>query len=152
MARDRRNRGTNQGGNGPQNARRTYRRQLDPNRRRWADALRRRREEARRSPDSAHAAVADSHGNGFPADDELDDLSARTMISDSSRQIVPCVWFDPEAFKKPFPFNQQHLASRTIEITLPLSPNHCALLSWFDCGDSYMDVDENNLDQLNRVY
>jgi len=62
----------------------------------------------------------------------------------------PCVWFDPEAFKKPFPFNQQHLASRTIEITLPLSPNHCALLSWFDCGDSYMDVDENNLDQLNR--
>ena len=62
----------------------------------------------------------------------------------------PCVWLDPEAFKKPFPFNQPVLASRTIEITLPLSPSHCALLSWFEGEDSYMDVDRQNLDQLNR--
>jgi hypothetical protein len=62
----------------------------------------------------------------------------------------PCVRFDPEAVKKAFPFNQPVLASRTIEITLPLSPNYCALLGWFEGDDSYMDIDERNLDQLNR--
>ena len=41
----------------------------------------------------------------------------------------PCVWFDPEAFKKLLPFNQPALGSRTIEVTMPLSPNHCASLS-----------------------
>lgn len=41
----------------------------------------------------------------------------------------PCVWYDREAHLRPFPLNSAGLGWPKIEITLPLSPRHLALLS-----------------------
>ncbi len=62
---------------------------------------------------------------------------------------APCVWFDPEAYKKPAFYRSPGIADRNIEITLPLSPNIMALLSWRSF-DTYINLDGKDLDNLNR--
>ncbi|MGM0652618.1 MAG: DUF4238 domain-containing protein, partial [Bacillota bacterium] len=62
---------------------------------------------------------------------------------------APCVWFDPEAYKKPAFYRLPGVADRNIEITLPLSPNIMALLSWRSC-DTYINLDGKDVDNLNR--
>jgi len=62
---------------------------------------------------------------------------------------APCVWFDSEAHRRPFPFRHPHLSSRTIEVTLPLSPKRVAVLSWAG-SDGYIDSDQRYVDELNR--
>ena len=42
----------------------------------------------------------------------------------------PCIWFDPEAGRRP-----PMLQSKTIEVTMPLSPSCLAVLSWEDFPD-----------------
>ena len=41
----------------------------------------------------------------------------------------PCVWFDPEAYKRPPFYRSVGLGWPTIEVTLPLTPRHCLLLT-----------------------
>ena len=61
----------------------------------------------------------------------------------------PCVWFDPKAFKRPFPFNQPGLGYKTVEVTLPVSPDSALLFSWSDVR-GYADVKEPmGLDEIN---
>jgi hypothetical protein len=61
----------------------------------------------------------------------------------------PCVWVDPVAATRPFPYNQPVLASPTIEITMPLSPHHSALLCWPQM-DAYVNLDAGDVDRVNR--
>jgi len=41
----------------------------------------------------------------------------------------PCVWFDPQAYKRPPMYRQPALMYESIEITLPVSPKQCILLN-----------------------
>ena len=54
----------------------------------------------------------------------------------------PCVWFDPGGRRPPM------LQSRTIEVSMPLSPNSLALLCWEDFPNyknmSLLEVDNSN--------
>jgi hypothetical protein len=61
----------------------------------------------------------------------------------------PCVWFDPEAYKRPPMFRTPGLAFPTIEVTLPASPSHLLLLSWHNLT-GYRPVRHQFLDDLNR--
>ncbi len=61
----------------------------------------------------------------------------------------PCVWFDPEGHKRPPMFRGPALAYRTIEITMPLTPNCMLLLSW-DGPSGYIDAPIELVDELNR--
>lgn len=64
----------------------------------------------------------------------------------------PCVWFDPDVRKRPFPYNAVGLSYPTVEVTLPLSPRALALLMWRPLreGHVYVDVPERIVDELNR--
>lgn len=61
----------------------------------------------------------------------------------------PCVWFDPQAYKWPRIYQAPGLASQTIEVTLPASPNRLLVLSWRDLT-GYRPVQTQVLDELNR--
>ncbi len=41
----------------------------------------------------------------------------------------PCIWVDPEASKRPFPYNHLGLAYKSLLIVLPLSPRRCLFLN-----------------------
>jgi hypothetical protein len=41
----------------------------------------------------------------------------------------PCVWFDPEGYKRPPIYRHAALCYRSIEITFPISPRQCILLN-----------------------
>jgi hypothetical protein len=61
----------------------------------------------------------------------------------------PCCWFDPEAYKRPPMYRGPGLGMRTIEVTMPLSPNQCLLLNWQGLS-GYMPLAEPFVDELNR--
>ncbi len=61
----------------------------------------------------------------------------------------PCVWFDPEAYKRPPMFRTPGLGFPTIEITLPASPSQILLLSWHNLT-GYGPIPDDVLDDLNR--
>ena len=61
----------------------------------------------------------------------------------------PVTWFDPEAYKLPPLYRSPGLASRTIEVTMPLSPRQCLVFSWHDSA-GYADAPELALNELNR--
>lgn len=61
----------------------------------------------------------------------------------------PCVWFDPESYKRPPLYRGPALMYKTIEITLPLSPSHCLFLNRQGI-EGYIDVDQGIVDELNR--
>ena len=63
---------------------------------------------------------------------------------------APCVWFDSEAYKRPFPYNGPGLAFDTIEITMPVSPQQMALLSWRQLQSYIRLTDGELVDELNR--
>lgn len=62
---------------------------------------------------------------------------------------APCVWFDPEAYKRPAMYRSPGLIYPSIEITLPISPNQLALLTWSKLN-TYIDVPDRTVDELNR--
>ena len=62
---------------------------------------------------------------------------------------APCVWFDPEARSRPFPYNAPGLAWPTIEVTLPISPAQLLLLNRAGLN-GYYRVPDTILDELNR--
>jgi hypothetical protein len=69
------------------------------------------------------------------------DAAAGFITSD-----YPCVWFDPEAYRRPPFYQRPALIYRSIEITLPVSPRQMILLNRQGLS-GYMDttiVDEYN--------
>jgi len=63
----------------------------------------------------------------------------------------PCVWFDPEAYKRPPFYQTVGLVYETVEVTLPISPKQCILLSWNEKYKGYIEINhEQIIDELNR--
>jgi len=61
----------------------------------------------------------------------------------------PCVWYDPEAYKRhPF-YRSPAIGYKTIEITLPLSPSHCLFINRQGYA-GFIDVNSRVVDDLNR--
>lgn len=63
---------------------------------------------------------------------------------------TPCTWFDPEAHKLPPFYRSPGLAVRSIEVTLPISPRQCLLISHNPDFTGYIDVEPHVVDELNR--
>ena len=61
----------------------------------------------------------------------------------------PCVWFDPEAYKRPPFYRGPALMYETIEITVPISPSQCILLNRQGLH-GYIEVNENAVKEMNR--
>ena len=62
---------------------------------------------------------------------------------------APCVWFDPEAYKRPFLYRAPGLAWPTIEVTLPVSPKQVLLMNHAGLN-RYFKVPPHIVDELNR--
>jgi hypothetical protein len=62
----------------------------------------------------------------------------------------PCTWFDPESYKFPPFYRGPGLGSRTIEVTLPISPRQCLLISYNVEFQGHIDVPERVVDSLNN--
>lgn len=61
----------------------------------------------------------------------------------------PCVWFDPEAYKRPPFYRAPALVYPTLEITFPISPSQCIVLSRHDYI-GYINSPENIVNEFNR--
>ena len=61
----------------------------------------------------------------------------------------PCVWYDPEAYKRPPMFRSPGLWSKTLEIILPISPEQCLLLNRFGMK-GYIPAPQLLVDELNK--
>jgi len=62
---------------------------------------------------------------------------------------APCVWFDPEAYKRPFLLQAPGLAWPTVEVTLPISPEQLLLINRTGLN-GYFKVPQETVDELNR--
>jgi uncharacterized protein DUF4238 len=60
----------------------------------------------------------------------------------------PCVWFDPEAYKRPPAYQRPALIYESIEITLPVSPRQLILLNRRRFS-GYRDVPERVVEEYN---
>ena len=80
-------------------------------------------------------------------------LDFAILYSESEQGFItsdcPCVWFDPEAYKRPPLYRGPALMYETIEITLPISPSQCILLNRQGLN-GYIKLDENAVRELNR--
>ncbi|MFA6562308.1 MAG: DUF4238 domain-containing protein [Verrucomicrobiia bacterium] len=61
----------------------------------------------------------------------------------------PCIWFDPEDYKRPPLYRGPALASKTTEITLPVSPQQCVCLNQHGLNGYFKATDEL-IDEFNR--
>lgn len=61
----------------------------------------------------------------------------------------PCTWFDPESYKLQPIYRGPGLGSRTIEVTLPVSPSQCLAITHNSQWQGYIDVQENVVTNLN---
>lgn len=61
----------------------------------------------------------------------------------------PCVWFDPEAYKRPPFYQTPALMYETIEITLPLSPQYILLFNRKG-HNGHLRINNNALNEFNR--
>jgi len=61
----------------------------------------------------------------------------------------PCVWFDPEAFKRPPFYQSVGLGNKNVEVTLPISPKQAILISHTPLP-LYLNVDMRTVDSINR--
>ena len=75
----------------------------------------------------------------FTADDEIGFIT-----SDN-----PCVWFDPEAYKRPPLLRVPALVYESIEITLPISPQQCLYFNRHNIN-GYIDVNQQMVDVINK--
>lgn len=62
---------------------------------------------------------------------------------------APCAVFDPEAHRRPWPYNAVGLMYPTVEITLPLAPNALALFTRKELI-GYVPAPASIVDDLNR--
>ena len=64
---------------------------------------------------------------------------------------APSTWIDPESYNRHPLRSSAGLKNINVEITLPLSPNQCLLLSHHDLGDDlYRDVSDDVVNTLNH--
>jgi hypothetical protein len=61
----------------------------------------------------------------------------------------PCTWFDSESYKLQPIFRGPGLNSPTIEVTLPISPKQCLVLSHRPKLNGYIDIPQHVVDELN---
>ena len=70
------------------------------------------------------------------------------LVSDDEFGFItsdrPCVWFNPRGIAP-------GLAQKHIEVTLPLTPHHLLFISHTIGAAEYIDVDQNMLDETNRL-
>lgn len=62
----------------------------------------------------------------------------------------PCVWYDPEAYKRPPFYRAPALMYETIEITMPISPSQCILLNRQGIS-GYIEVSDEAVETQNRL-
>jgi hypothetical protein len=62
----------------------------------------------------------------------------------------PCTWFAPNQHKMPPIYRGVGLVNKNIEITLPISPKQCLLLSHRSDLSGFIDIEQNIVDQLNH--
>ena len=62
----------------------------------------------------------------------------------------PCTWFDPEAYKLQPIYRSPALGSATIEVTLPISPRQCLIITHNPELHGYIDVEQRVVDKLNH--
>lgn len=62
----------------------------------------------------------------------------------------PVTWFDPDAYRLPPLQRSPGLIYKNIEVTLPLTPNQCLLLSHHQEVSGYIDIPNDALDEINR--
>jgi hypothetical protein len=72
-------------------------------------------------------------------DDELGFITSDT----------PCVWFDPDAYKRPPGLRSPNLSNSRIEVSLPLTPQHALMFSHSRLS-GYMCATPQVVDELNR--
>jgi hypothetical protein len=63
---------------------------------------------------------------------------------------TPCIWFDPEAYKLQPILQSPMLGAPTIEVTLPISPRQCLVITHRRDFHGYIDVDQRVVDEINR--
>lgn len=61
----------------------------------------------------------------------------------------PCTWFDPESYKLPPFYRGAGLGSRTIEVTLPVSPSQCIFISHNSGFKGFVNIEQRVVDALN---
>lgn len=62
----------------------------------------------------------------------------------------PCVWFDPEAYKRPPLYQAPGLMYPSIEIRLPITPNYMILLNRRRI-EGYFRLNESLTEEMNRI-
>jgi hypothetical protein len=62
----------------------------------------------------------------------------------------PCVWFSPSACQLPLMFQQPNLSMPDIEISMPLTPRFCAVLTYNGNREGYYVASSKLMDDLNR--
>lgn len=62
---------------------------------------------------------------------------------------APCVWFDPEAYSRPYLYQAPGLTWPTIEVTLPISPSQLILINRQGM-QGYQSIPSDVLDDINR--
>jgi hypothetical protein len=62
----------------------------------------------------------------------------------------PCVWFDPEAYKRPPFYRGPALCYKTTEIRMPISPNQCIVLNQHGVS-GYLKIKQSDVDEMNRI-
>jgi len=73
-------------------------------------------------------------------------ISPGFITSDS-----PCVWFDPEGYKRPRFYRSVGLANKKVEVTLPVFPEQAILISWNKKYDGYIELNsEQFVEDLNN--
>lgn len=81
-------------------------------------------------------------------------LDFSVLCTNSDRGFItsdaPCVWSDPEAYKRPPLYRSPALGYKTIEITLPVSPNQCIFLNRQGIR-GYLDIEDRALSEINRT-
>jgi hypothetical protein len=62
---------------------------------------------------------------------------------------APVTWYDPEAYKYPPMYRSVGLGCKTIEVTMPLSPQQCLIFSWHPLA-GYVKASKQFLDVYNH--
>lgn len=81
-------------------------------------------------------------------------MSAMVLCADDPIGFVtsdnPCTWHDPVAYRLQPIFRSPSLASQTIEVTMPISPELCLMITHDSRGQGFVEASREMVDELNR--
>lgn len=85
----------------------------------------------------------------------LSQMTVAILCTDDPQGFVttdhPCTWFDPQAYRLQPVYRGPSLSSRTIEITMPISPHQCLVITHQPIASKfYVDIQPAALQELNR--